>query len=165
MVQVNFTEITEAYLPQVLEIYNHYIQNSTATFHIQPLTLEEMRRIVFFNDPRLKTFVVLDHEKLTGYCILGRYKEREAYNITAEVTIYLRPEYTGQGIGSQALKFIEKIARQNQFHSLLSGICGENTASIKLFTKNGYVKCAHYKEVGKKFGRLLDLVYYQKLLT
>lgn len=164
MVQVGFVEITESYLPQVLEIYNHYIQNSTATFHIQPLTLEEMRRIVFFTDPRLKTYIALDREKLTGYCILGRYKEREAYDITAEVTIYLHPKYTGRGIGSQALKFIERLARQNQFHSLLSGICGENSASIKLFEKNGYTSCAHYQEVGKKFGRLLDLVYYQKLL-
>lgn len=164
MVQVSFLEITEAYLPQVLEIYNHYIENSTATFHIQPLTLEEMRRIVFFPDPRLKTYLVLDRENLAGYCILGRYKEREAYGITAEVTIYLHPKYTGRGIGSQALKFIERLARQNQFHSLLSGTCGENSASIKLFEKNGYTRCAHYREIGKKFGRLLDLVYYQKLL-
>jgi phosphinothricin acetyltransferase len=164
MVQVGFLEITEAYLSQVLDIYNHYIQNSTATFHIQPLTWEEMRRIVFFTDPRLKTYIALDREKLAGYCILGRYKEREAYAITAEVTIYLHPKYTGRGIGSQALKFIERLARQNQFHSLLSGICGENSASIKLFEKNGYTRCAHYKEVGEKFGRLLDLVYYQKLL-
>lgn len=164
MVQVSFLEITEAYLPQVLEIYNHYIENSTATFHIKPLTLEEMRRIVFFTDPRLKTYILLDRENLAGYCILGKYKEREAYDITAEVTIYLHPKYTGRGIGSQALQFIEGVARENRFHSLLSGICGENSASIKLFEKNGYTRCAYYKEVGKKFGRLLDLVYYQKIL-
>lgn len=165
MIEVDFFEITKAHLPQVLEIYNHYIQNSTATFHKQPLTLEEMRRIVFFTNPRLKTFVIIDRDTLCGYCILGSYKEREAYNITAEVTIYLHPEYTGKEIGSQALQYLEKKARQNNFHSLLSGICGENIASINLFTKNGYSKCAHYKEVGEKFGRLLDLVYFQKILV
>lgn len=164
MVEVKFIEITEAYLPQVLEIYNHYIQNSTATFHTQSVTLEGMRQIVNFTNPKLKTFVILSNEQLCGYCILGRYKEREAYSITAEATIYLHPEYTGKGIGSLALQFLEESARQNLFHSVISVICAENIASIKLFTKNGYTKCAHYKEIGKKFGRLLDVVEYQKLL-
>ncbi len=165
MAEVKFIELNEAYLPQVLEIYNYYIQNSTATFHIQPVTLEEMRRIVFYSDPRFKTFVIFDQNKLCGYCILARYKIREAYNITAEATLYLHPESTGKGIGSEALKFLEKLARQNGFHSLIGGICGENTASIKLFEKNGYTKCAHYHEIGRKFGRLLDVVDYQKLLV
>ncbi len=165
MAEVKFIEINETYLPQVLEIYNYYIQNSTATFSIQPVTLEEMRRIVFYSDPRFKTFIIFDQDKLCGYCILARYKEREAYNITAEATLYLHPEFTGKGIGSQALQFLESFARQNQFHSLISVICSENTASIKLFGKNSYTKCAHYKEIGKKFGRLLDVVVYQKLLV
>ncbi len=165
MVEVKFVEITETYLPQVLEIYNHYIENSTATFHTKPLTSEEMRRIVFFTNPKLKTFVIKDRDQVCGYSILGCYKEREAYSITAEVTIYLHPDYTAKGIGSQALRSTEELARQNQFHSLISVICGENTASIKLFEKNGYAKCAHYKEIGSKFGRLLDVVEYQKLLT
>lgn len=164
MAEVKFVEINETYLPQVLEIYNYYVQKSTATFNTQPLTLEEMRQIVYYSDPRFKTFVIFDQDRLCGYCILARYKAREAYSITAEATLYLHPEFTGKGIGSQALQFLESLARQNQFHSLISIICGENTASIKLFEKNGYTKCAHFKEIGKKFGRLLDVVEYQKII-
>jgi len=166
MIEVAFVEMSEAYLPKVLEIYNYYIQNSTATFHIQPLSSEEMRKIVFFNNPKYQSFVILDREQnINGYCILAPYKEREAYSITAEVTIYLEQNSTGKGIGSQALRFLENFARNNEFHSLISVICGENTASIKLFEKNGYTKRAHFKEIGKKFGRLLDVVEYQKLLV
>lgn len=164
MVDLKFVEINETYLPQVLEVYNYYIQNSTATFHTQPVTLEEMRGIVYYSDSRFKTFVILNQENLCGYCILACFKAREAYNITAEATLYLHRDFTGKGIGSQALQFLEKQARQNGFHSLISVICGENTASIKLFEKNGYTKCAHFKEIGKKFGKLLDIVEYQKLL-
>lgn len=164
MPTINFVEINESYLPKVREIYNYYIQNTTATFHIQPVTLDEMRRIVFYSDPRFKTYLIFDHDQLCGYCILARYKEREAYSITAGASLYLHPEFTGKGIGSEALKFLESLARQNGFHSLIGGICLENTASIKLFEKNGYTKCAHYKEIGKKFGRLLDIVNYQKIL-
>lgn len=165
MAEIEFLELDEIYLPQILEIYNYYIKNTTATFHIHPLTLNEMRRIVFYSDPRFKTFVIFNNDQLCGYCILTRFKAREAYRITAEATLYLKPEFTGKGIGSQALRFLEKLARQKGFHSLIGGICGENTASLKLFEKNGYTKCAHYKEVGKKFGRLLDIVHYQKLLV
>ena len=164
MPTINFVEINESYLPKVREIYNYYIQNTTATFHIQPVTLDEMRRIVFYSDPRFKTYLIFDHDQLCGYCILARYKEREAYSITAGASLYLHPEFTGKGIGSEALKFLESLALQNGFHSLIGGICLENTASIKLFEKNGYTKCAHYKEIGKKFGRLLDIVNYQKIL-
>lgn len=165
VLDLKFIEMNENYLPQVLEIYNHYIQTSTATFHTQPLTLEEMRPIVFFEDPRFKAFVIFAAEQLCGYCILARFKTREAYQITAEATLYLKPEFTGKGIGSHALQFLEKLARQKGFHSLIGGICGENTASIKLFEKNGYHKCAHYREIGIKFGRFLDIVHYQKLLV
>lgn len=162
---LKFIEMNEDYLPRVLEIYNHYVQTSTATFHTQPLTLEEMRPIVFYEDPRFKAFVIFAAEQLCGYCILARFKAREAYRITAEATLYLHPDFTGKGIGSQVLTFLEDLARQNGFHSLIASICGENTPSIKLFEKNGYTKCAHFKEIGKKFGRLLDVVDYQKLLV
>ena len=164
MTEVKFIEINEEYLPEVREIYNYYIKNSTASFHIQPLNLEEMRRIVFYNDPRFKTFVIFDDGQLCGYCILARYKVRDAYSITAEATLYLKPGSTGKGIGSKALKFLETQARQNGFHSIIGVVCGENAASIRLFEKNGYTKCAHYKEIGKKFGRFLDIVEFQKLL-
>lgn len=164
MTEVKFIEINEDYLPKVREIYNYYIKNTTASFHIQPLSLEEMRRIVFYNDPRFKTFVILIGEQLCGYCILARYKERDAYSITAEATLYLQPEFTRKGIGSSALKFLETQARRNGFHSIIGVVCGENTASIRLFEKNDYTKCAHYKEIGKKFGRFLDIVEFQKLL-
>ena len=64
-----------------------------------------------------------------------------------------------------AIRYIEEFAKKQKLHVLVATICGENEASIHLFAKNGYVKCAHYKEVGQKFGQLLDVVAYQKILT
>lgn len=160
----NFEEMNENYLSEVLAIYNYYVLNSTATFHTHLLNESEMREIVFFSNPKYKTFVILDGKNLCGYVLLTQYKKREAYNRTAEVTIYLNPDYTGKDIGSQALKYIEVVAKQAGVHVLIAIICGENTSSIKLFEKNGYLKCAHFKEVGEKFGRLLDVVDYQKII-
>lgn len=90
--------------------------------------------------------------------------KREAYDGTAEVTIYLKTGFTGKGLGSMALKYVENHAKHQHLHVLVATICGENEESIRLFSKNGYDKCAHYKEVGQKFGQLLDVVAYQKIL-
>ncbi len=165
MNQCQFNELTEAHLPEVLAIYNDYVVKSTATFHLEPIAAEEMRSIVFFDKPRYRSYVITENNTICGYCILTNFKKREAYDISAEVTVYLRPESTGRGYGSAALQHLEQLARQHDIHSLIAIICGENEASRRLFAKNGYSQCACYKEVGKKFGRLLDVVCFQKVLS
>lgn len=159
-----FTEIRAEHLTQVLEIYNYYVLNSTATFHTQALTLDEMKEIVFFENPPYKTFVLGKEDNIHGYVLITQFKKREAYDRTAEVTIYLHPEYLGQGLGTAGLKHIEEYARHNNFHTLIAIICGQNEQSIRMFAKQGYQKCAHYLEVGLKFGQFLDVVSYQKIL-
>jgi L-amino acid N-acyltransferase YncA len=162
MNDVVFVEMKEEYIPKILQIYNYYVNQSTATFHMHELSAEEMKEILYYDDPRFSSFVILHHGILCGYVILSRYSMREAYHITAEVTIYLDREYSGRGIGRDALNFIEKTAKERHFQVLIAKICGENTGSIRLFEKAGYVKCGHYTAVGYKFGRLLDAVSYQK---
>jgi L-amino acid N-acyltransferase YncA len=156
--------LSEERLPEVLEIYNHYVVHTTATFHKSELTVDEMRDIVFFDDDRHKTFAIIEGEKLCGYILLATHKNREAYHNTAEVTVYLKPEYTGRGIGGFAVGYIEAYAKEAGFHVLIATICGENEQSMRLFEKNGYDRCAHYREVGMKFGRYMDVVAYQKIL-
>ena len=164
MTQHHLEELKEDHLTKIREIYNYYILNSTATFHAHPLSIDEMRELVFFDNPKYKTFAILDGHDLCGYVILTQHKKREAYDGTAEVTVYLQPDCIGKGLGSLALRYIEDIAKKSNIHVLVATICGENNQSIGLFEKNSYFKCAHYKEVGQKFGKLLDLVAYQKIL-
>lgn len=162
---IRFEEIREEHLRQVLDIYMYYVQNTTATFHAHALTLDEMRELVIFDDPKYRTYVIFDDDALCGYVLLTQHKRREAYDGTAEVTIYLKRGYPGRGIGSRALRFIEEYAKGRDIHALVATICGENMDSIRLFERNGYAKCAHYREVGKKFGQWLDVVAYQKIIN
>lgn len=162
--ELAFEALREDNLSDVLSIYTYYVLNTTATFHTHVLSADEMREIVFFKNPKYKTYLIKSDENITGYVLLTQYKKREAYDETAEVTIYLNPEYVSQGIGSKALEFIEDIATQSKFHVLIAQVCSENTGSIRLFEKAGYERCANFKEVGKKFGRLLDLVCFQKII-
>ncbi len=149
---------------EILELYNWYVLNSDVSFHIEQLSPNEMQNIIFFQDTRFQTFIIKCDVKFCGYVILSEYKKREAYNITGEISIYLKDEYTGNSIGEKSLKFIENFARKNNFHSVLGTVSGTNERSIKLFEKNGYTKCSHFKEVGKKFNKLIDVLSFQKLL-
>ena len=161
----NFCEMSEDYLDEVLQIYNYYVVNTTATFHSGQLTTDEMRKLVFFDCKKYKTFVICKDSNVCGYVLITQHKKRESYDGTAEVTIYLKPDYIGKGLGSIAIKFIEGYAKQQGLHVLVATICGQNEASIRLFKNNGYMQCAHYKEVGKKFGQLLDIVAFQKIIS
>jgi len=164
MPEIRFVPMQDCFLSEAAEIYNDYIANTTITFHTQPLSKEDMRAILFRNDPMYITYAILDGNSLCGYAYMAPYKEREAYRISSEVTIYLKPGYERKGIGSKALELLESHARKCGIHSFLAVICAENEASIGLFKKNGYFQCALFKEVGIKFGRLLDVVVMQKIL-
>lgn len=165
MEDYRFVKINEGHIAEILEIYNYYILNTTVTFHSTPMTEEEIKEAVFFTDPKYQTFVIMtEDDSICGYALLSQYKDREAYDGTAEITVYLKPDYTGQGIGSLAINYIEDVANQNDIHVLVATICGENKESINAFKRNGYSKCAHYRELGKKFGELLDVVAYQKII-
>jgi L-amino acid N-acyltransferase YncA len=161
-----FKRITEEYIADVLDIYNYYVLNTTCTFHAIELNHSEMSELVIFEDERFGTFIILDdNDELCGYTFIGHYKKRAAYNTTGEISIYLKRDYTGKGIGSAALEHIESYSAANGFHTLVATICSENANSIKLFEKNGYDKCAYFMEIGKKFGRWLDIVGYQKIIS
>lgn len=165
MEKYHFSVMEEKYLDDALHIYTHYVLNTTATFHARSLSREEMRELVFFDDPKYKTFVICDETEVCGYVFIAQHKKREAYDGTAEVSVYLRPTHTGKGLGGCAVKYIEEYARTQNIHVLIATICGQNEESINLFKKNGYSQCAHYKEVGQKFGQLLDIVAYQKIIS
>lgn len=164
MIDYQFKPIKKDDVAEVREIYLHYINHSTATFHKREISLEEMEKLVLFNNTKYESYLIKDQEETCGYVILTQHKEREAFDQTAEITIYLKQGYEGKGIGSKALAFIEERARTKELHTLVALICGENKGSIRLFESHGYEKCAHYKEIGYKFGRWLDLVCYQKML-
>ncbi len=159
-----FETLREPHLPAVVGIYNWYVANSTATFHTEPVAPAEMLEFLYIGHPRYKSFVIKLEEEIVGYCFLTQHKKRQAYDRTAEVTVYLHPEFRGQGIGRKALDHLEAEARAVNLSNLIGVISGDNLGSIRVFEKAGYVKCAHFRNVGEKFNTVLDVVAYQKEL-
>jgi len=156
-------EIAEAHWPTLCAVYNHYARHSTATFHSHPLSVAAFRELLTFPSPRHRAFVALEGEPC-GYGVIAPYKNREAYADTAEVSVYVRSDCLRRGIGGALVDHLERHARGQGVHALIATITAENNPSIALFEGKGYVKCAHLREVGFKFGRRLDVVCYEKLL-
>ena len=162
--KVEFIEMTTAYAKDALALYNAYVLTSTATFSIAPLSQGEMDRLLFSGLDRFPSYAIRANGEFAGYVMMNQYKPREAYDQTAEVTVYLDEFFHGNGIGKMAIAHIEGVAKKYDFRALLGVICSENTASIELFKRLGYFQCANFREVGRKFDRILDVVIYEKLI-
>jgi L-amino acid N-acyltransferase YncA len=162
--KLQLADMIESDFELVKEIYDHYILNSTATYHTEKITIPELKEYILTGHPRYRSFLVKDNNDICGFCYISRFKDRQAYDRTAEVTLYLKPEFTGRKIGTWVLNELEKIAVESGIKVLVGIIGGENEQSIRLFEKCGYEKCAHFRQVGEKFNRILDMVGYQKII-
>lgn len=162
--RITFKPVQNADIFALWQIYLYYIRNSTATFQIQDIDMDQMKQLVIPDDLKYYSFSIYMDGAICGYASFHRYREREAFAQTAEVTIYLKQDCSGHGIGFKAVQMLEPLAQKSGIHTLLALVCQENTASIRLFEKCGYRQQANLKDVGCKFGRYLDLVILQKLL-
>lgn len=161
---IRLTRLTETDLPFVLELYNYYTLHSTAVYFIEPITLEEVRAIVPIGNQLYRSFLIRDkNDEAVGFCYFNRFKERPAFRVSVEVTIYLHPDQTGKGFGSEALHLLESYIRAEGFTNAVALIDSANDASIRLFRRHGYECCARIQSVAEKMGQLLTLEIYQKL--
>lgn len=161
---IRFEPLKESDFTELKRIYDWYIANSTATFHTEPIAISELREFIYVDHPRYKAYLIYVDESVAGYGYFTYYKKRQAYDRTAEITLYLDHELRGKGIGKEAVKFLEQKAIEAGLKNLLAIITGDNSGSIALFSNAGYTKCADFKNVGEKFGKILDVVGYQKEL-
>ena len=148
------------------QLYNHYVVNSVTTFEEEPVTGDEMGdRVDQVRRLGLPWLVLEDGRALTGCACAVRWKGRAAYRHSVESTIYLAQGHTGQGRGVALYGSLLEQLRALQVHSVLGGIALPNDPSVALHEKMGFVKVAHLSEVGRKFGRWIDVGYWQHLLV
>ncbi len=150
--------------PSIAEIYNHYILNSPATFEEIPVSQDEMRQRILETTRAYPWLVSEEDGKLLGYCYGRKWRERAAYRHSVEVSTYLEPSAVGKGRGSALLDAILVELRRRGFHCVMGGVSLPNDASVALLQKFGLRQVAHFKEVGYKFDRWIDVGYWQLLL-
>ncbi len=155
---------TRADAEDINGIQNHYVVHSTATFLTDPLTLEQ-RLAWLENRPQAHPVIVAQaDDSVVGWGSLEVFRGRPAYRHTAEFSIYVHPERHRRGIGRAILADLLTRARALGHHALIGGCCSESTAIIALLEASGFSRVAHFREVGRKFDRWLDVVFLQRLL-
>jgi len=148
-------------IPQILDIYNYYIKNTTITFEEESVTELEMGIRV---DEYIRNFpwlVFEENNEILGYCYATKWRVRSAYKHSAEVTVYVSKDNHGKGIGTLLYKELIKQCKEKDMHVLVAGIALPNDKSQKLHEKMGFRKIAHFEEIGKKFDQWIDVGYWE----
>lgn len=156
--------IAAADAPRIAEIYNHYVRETVVTFEEQPVAGDEMARRICEVSAGFPWLVSEQGGQISGYACASSWKRRSAYRYAAESTVYLAPVCTGRGIGSALYRALIIAMRERGLHAAIGGIALPNPASIALHEKLGFVPIGHFREVGWKFDRWVDVGYWELLL-
>ena len=156
---------TENDLPQILDIYNDIILHTTAVYYYEPHTLE-MRKAWFEGRQRegFPVFVAEEDSVVLGLSSIGPFRVPTAYQFSVENTVHVAATARGKGIGKLLMPPIIEAARQMKMHTIIAGIDATNEVSLHLHKSFGFEEVAHFKQVGYKFDRWLDLKFLQLML-
>jgi len=156
----------ERHAEAILAIFNDAIVNSTALYDYTPRPPEAM--VTWFDTKRKGGFPVLGLEdaegRLLAFGSYGTFRAWPAYKYSVEHSVYVHREHRGKGLGPEIMRALIEAARRNGVHAMIGGIDAANAASIALHERLGFKHVGTLPEVGFKFGRWLDLAFYQLLL-
>ena len=152
-------------LVAINDIYNHYVLHSTCTYQEELESIESRRKWFADHDPAHPVTVAVVADRVVGWGSLSRYHPRSAYRNTVEDSIYIDQQMHRRGIGSAILADLIARASASGHHTIIGGADAEQLASLALHARFGFEKIAHLREVGFKFGRWLDVIYMQLMLS
>jgi len=162
---VMLRDAVETDLPAILEIYNDIILTTTSIYSEEPHTLQ--MRLDWFNERKQAGFPIIVAEQngvLVGFATYGKFRVWPCYRFTVEHSVYIHKNNRGQGISKILLQKIISLAKNAGMHALIAGIDSENDISLQLHLKFGFTQVAHFKQVGFKFNRWLDLIFLEMIL-
>jgi L-amino acid N-acyltransferase YncA len=151
--------------PAIAAIYNQGVA-TTATFDLRPRSLVEQEAWMAERSGAYAAIVIEDEAgAVAGFASLSPYRSRPAYSTTVEDSVYIDEDRQGQGLGTQLLEELLRLAQRHGFHSVIARIGGNNEASIALHESLGFELVGVEREVGRKFNRWIDVTEMQKLLN
>ena len=145
-------------------LYNHYVAESTALFDLVPRTLDDQVRWIDEHSGAHPAVVATLGGRVVGFGSLTSFRTRPAYATTVEDSVYVESGLEGRGIGRLLLQAMVGLARDHGFHTVIARIAGGNEASIRLHEACGFTLVGVEREVGRKFGRWIDVVEMQRML-
>jgi len=152
-------------IPTLLEIYNDIIINTTAVWHEEPHTLA-MRQDWFAlkKEQGFPVFVAEENKEVIGFSTIGPFRPWFGYRYTVENSVYVATKSRGKGVANLLMPPLIVASKQLGLHAIVAGIEAGNEVSIALHEKFGFIEVAHFKEVGFKFNRWMDLKFLELIV-
>ncbi len=164
MTPISIRPATKADAPAITALLNHFIAQTTTTFIIAPHTVEE-RELWFEQRDAAHPAIAVDLEqRLVAWGALSLHNPREGYRHSADVSVYVHPDFQRRGIGRAIVIELIRLARAAGHHTLIADCCTESVGSIALHESLGFERAGRHREVGRKFDRWLDVVSLQLML-
>lgn len=150
----------------IAAIYAHHVLTGTASFDTEPPDAAFWHEKIVAITGHGWPFLVVEHvAQVAGYAYAGQFRDRPAYAGTCEDSIYIDHRLTGRGLGGALLDALIEEAKEFGFEQMIAVIGGAEPASVALHTRAGFVEAGRMRNVGRKFGRVLDTLYMQRDLT
>ena len=149
----------------IRQIYNLEVTTSTATFDLVPRSLEDQRRWLEARSGAHAVVVAIEDGAVCGFGSLSTWRDRPAYSTSVEDSVYVHRGHHGQGVGTALLTELVATATKHGFHACMARIVGGHDASIALHTSCGFEVVGTEREIGRKFGKWLDVVLMERLLA
>lgn len=146
-------------------IYNHYVEHSIYTFDEEYMELPDTIQMIKSIQTKYPFNVFVDKDKVVGYAYADKWKIRSAYKRTVETSVYIHPEYLNKGTGTFLYSNLINQLRNQEVHALIAGISLPNERSVRLHERLGFVKVAHFKEIGFKFQKWVDVGYWELIFN
>ncbi len=148
----------------IRDIYNREVTGSTVTFDLVPRTLEAQQEWIAAHAGAYPAVVAVAGSEVVGFGSLSPYRSRPAYSTTVEDSVYVRHDVQGRGVGRLVLHELVRLATAHGFHTVMARVVDSHDVSIALHRGCGFRLVGVEREVGRKFGRWLDVAVMQRLL-
>ena len=148
----------------IIDIFNHYVENSYAAYPETKLPYEAFDMFLQMAQGYPTAKVKDKNGRVVGFGLLRSHNPMSAFSKTAEITYFIHPDLTGKGIGTKLLRLLEKEGMQKGITNILANISSLNPRSVDFHKKNGFIECGRFKNVGRKKRKLFDTVWMQKML-
>ena len=158
---IHFNKLTEKYKKETIDIFNYYIEHTTAAYRSEKVDYDFFSALV--DENVVCAYAVMNNSNdVIGFCMLEKYKNIRTFNELGDCMYFIKPEMTGKGVGRNMLSLIENDAKQNGIKKLVVDISHENEKSIAFHKKHGFVEYGRLKNCWRKFGRNIGIVYMYK---
>ncbi|WP_229426878.1 arsinothricin resistance N-acetyltransferase ArsN1 family B [Massilia atriviolacea] len=159
---MNIRDASAADAADIVAIYNHYILTTTISFEEESVSADTMAgRIADIQGGGHPFLVLTEGDTLVGYAYATKWRARRAYRFAVESSVYLQPGNGGKGHGAALYTALLARLADDGFHMVIGGIAQPNPASVALHEKFGFRKVAHFSDSGFKFGRWIDVGYWE----